>query len=264
MKISSVALFISLYLSACTSTVITLTPTVSTPISTAALTSVTPSPTVLLTPTDTSVEFNEDAFPLTKGAYWVYEGSVMWQEGDDTPVQEKRLMWKMEVVDTIQREHVRGYLLKGHPSDLIWYEPAKGRETHFIVQVGPKYYESDKIAWERLKDKKDLLIDLVYEGQMFLDLPLWSGKSFGETAQLTRLAPTYRWVVKNEQIVHLENIEGISPLEKLTQYTLMFQTLPDHTFIEFIPGIGITHFEYGHHGTISNVDMNLVEYHPGQ
>jgi hypothetical protein len=221
------------------------------------------SQTPTIQPSYQSITEFMDAFPLKKGAYWIYEGSVMWQQGDEAEVMDEHLTWKMEVVDTIQREQVKGYLIKGHPRDLAWYEPDKERGTYVVVQVGSKYYESREKTWERLKDENDLLIDLVDEGQIFLDLPLWSGKFFGETAQLTRPGISYRWFVSEEQSVYLTDIKGVPSLEQRLQYTLAFRTLPDHIIIEFVPGIGITHYEYGHHGTVSNVNVRLVEYYPG-
>jgi hypothetical protein len=219
-------------------------------------------PTAQPTPTPQLVELEWDIFPLAKGAYWVYEGPVRWQEGVE--VREKHFTWKMEVVETMERGPVKGYLLKGHPYDLTWYEPGREPEPHVIIQVGPKYYDSDLEAWERLKDEEDYLVDLVHESQIFLDLPLWPEKFFGDTAQFTRSDFMYYWLVEEEQTVQLKEIKGIPASEEWTQYTLSLRTLPDHEILEFVPGLGITHYVYGHHGTVSNVDVRLVEYHPGQ
>jgi len=39
--------------------------------------------------------------------------------------------------------------------------------------------------------------------------------------------------------------------------------LPDHTIIDFVPGIGITGYSYIHHGTVSEVKVKLVDFRVG-
>jgi hypothetical protein len=37
--------------------------------------------------------------------------------------------------------------------------------------------------------------------------------------------------------------------------------LPDDTEFDFVSGIGITSYEYHHHGTIAETELHLVEFH---
>src|SRR5262245_626061 len=140
----------------------------------------------------TSTKFSLEGESEAKGAYWIYEGPVMWE--GDTGVRRENLTWKMEVIDTIERGHVKGYLLKGHPGDLTFYEPGREPEQNVIVQIGPKYYYGELETWKRLKDKEDDLVGLLDENAIFLDLPLWPEKFFGETAQFTRTDAMSRWL----------------------------------------------------------------------
>ena len=41
-------------------------------------------------------------------------------------------------------------------------------------------------------------------------------------------------------------------------------TMPDSSSFGFIPGVGISGYAYRHHGTISEVDVHLIEFHPGE
>lgn len=59
------------------------------------------------------------------------------------------------------------------------------------------------------------------------------------------------------------HVEGISASETINEYTVYLVTLPDHTIIHFAPSIGITQYEYVHHGTVSAANVKLIEYHPG-
>ena len=101
------------------------------------------------------------------------------------------------------------------------------------------------------------------EAQLFLDLPLTGEKVFGETDQITRTDRSYCWFVDGEENSALDGVSGISPTDRFRQYRLVYQTRPDHVIMHFVPGIGITHFEYVHHGTVSECDVRLVEYRQG-
>ena len=151
----------------------------------------TPTPTLPPTSTPEPTPVVRADFPLEKGAKWVYEGTVKWQV--EAEIVEDTVTWTMEVIDSIERLHVKGYRLKGLPLDLAWYEPGQEPGTHIIVQVGSKYFYGDENTWQRLQDSDDLLMELVTEWNLFLDMPLQADKYFGETAQLTRGDFSYFW-----------------------------------------------------------------------
>ena len=204
-----------------------------------------------------------NAFPLVEGAYWIYKGQVLWMELGDTTgiVNEDTLTWKMEVLEVVNRGNVTGAFMKGHPDDLNWYEKGKERGFYVIIKVGSKYFYGDTKDWERLKDKNDNLIDLVNISNLFLDLPLWKGKKYGEDAQLTRTDYYYCWFVTDKKEVYFKEIEGVEADVKRKQFSIMYRTNPDHVIIEFTPNIGITRYIYQHHGTVSEVDVKLIEYY---
>jgi len=215
-----------------------------------------------LSPTVPPVDELAHYFPLAPGAYWVYQGNVKWTE--DTTIKEATVTLKMEVVEAVRRDHVVGYRLKGYPTDLAWYDPTRPSADHVIIQVGPnRYYESTPEALARLKDQNDFLLDLVDESQLIVDAPLTPGKLFGEVGQTTRPDNSYCWVVDDAQKPQLTNVPGVPNLTGLSQYTLRFQTLPDHQIIEFVPTVGITRYVYNHHGTVAEADVKLIEYHAG-
>jgi len=39
--------------------------------------------------------------------------------------------------------------------------------------------------------------------------------------------------------------------------------VPGYEIIEFVPGVGITRYTFFHHGTVSETDLRLIEYHKG-
>jgi hypothetical protein len=207
------------------------------------------------------------AFPLAKGAFWVYEGPVTWTpDGADKP-QEKVMTWKMEITDVIERDWVQAAVVKGHPMDLAFYEEGRKPDDYLLVSVrGQQYYlvAGDAVAdaLKKLKDAEDPLTDLVKDTDLILDLPLTPGKAFGETAQITRPDNMYVWVVGAEQKAQLSKVKG-APAAALTESELTFTTLSDNATVKFVPGVGITAYEWNHHGTVSTVDVKLIEYHAG-
>ena len=208
-------------------------------------------------------------FPLSKGAYWVYQGNTKWTKRDlSGEVIERTLTWKMEVVDTITRGHVYAAVLKGHPGDLNFYHEGKEPGDYLIIRVGrEKYYILDGKAMKRplgiLRREGNFLGGLVRESQLFLDLPLNPGKVFGESGHVTRQDRSYCWFVENEQPVELKEVKGISSKGKMFQYRLVFDTVPWYEIIEFVLGVGITRYTFFHHGTVSETDLRLIEYHKG-
>lgn len=58
----------------------------------------------------------------------------------------------------------------------------------------------------------------------------------------------------------LKNIKGRQSEKEGVKYLLARRTGPDHTFIEFMPGVGILRYTYGHHGTGAEADLRLVEF----
>ncbi len=214
----------------------------------------------------TTVDDNNSAekyFPLSDGAYWIYQGTVTWEDAGE--IRSETLNWKMEVVEVIDRGEIVGYRMLGHPGDLAWYEDGKKRSDYAIIQAGSgSYYLSDLHILERLKDDNDLLDFLVNEEQLFLDTPLSPGKRICGAAFITNPYGDYCWVVGPQENVTLGNVVEDDESKLVTGYTIRYVTNPDHTIITFVPGLGITNYVYGHHGVLSEVDLELIEYSIGR
>ena len=187
----------------------------------------------------------ESDSPLSPGTRWTYQGRVRWAKAGSAEVTERTVTWEMEVLDTIKRRHLLAALLKGHPGDLAWYEESTRRADYLVLRVGTsRFYlmrdQQRDVVLNRLRDEGDALVDLVKDASLFLDLPLWPGKSFGDPDQLTRQDGLYQ------------------------QHRFSLRTLPDHQSVDFVPGIGITRYIYAHHGTVSEADVQLVAFRPGR
>jgi hypothetical protein len=205
----------------------------------------------------------EDYFPLRKGAYWIYEGNVRWTVINSADVEENVVTWKMEVQRVFQRNNIVGYEMLGAPWDLAWYEGGKQPSEYGIIQAGGNFYRTSIDTVGRLMDESDVLRALVNENQVFLDVPLIQGKKFCDTFSLARSDGMYCWSVGKEIQLDEVSIKGVNPSYKLIEYPIYNGTMPDHSIIHFIPGVGVSHYEYHHHGTVSDVEVDLIEYYPG-
>lgn len=202
-------------------------------------------------------------FPLVPGAYWIYEGNVRWTLANSSDVAEKKITWKMEVVRVFERNDILGFEMRGAPWDLAWYEEGKEPSEYGIVQVGSsRFYRTTVETLRRMIDEDDLLRDLVDDRNLFLDIPLVAGKKYCDAFSIARPDSMYCWRVGERAQIE-PSIKGINLSGTLTEYTISQYTLPDHSVFGFVPGVGITQYKYVHHGTISEVDVRLVEYHSG-
>ena len=198
-------------------------------------------------------------FPLQEGAYWVYEGIVKWTKPNSSDVVEEEIIWNMKVEKVFQRNNVFGYEILGAPWDLAWYEEGKQPSQYGIIQSGGKFYRTSVDSAWRLWDESDALISLVDEDQIFLEVPLITGMKFCEANSIARSDGMYCWNVIEEKQVEL-NVKGFDAEQTMTEFTIMQYTGPDHSIFSFVPGVGITRYQYVHHGTISEVDIRLVEF----
>jgi hypothetical protein len=205
-------------------------------------------------------------FPLSKGTYWIYQGKTKWSIPNK--VIEKNLTWKMEVIDTIEKGQYFIAIMKGHPHDLAWYQESKERSDYLIIRKGSnQYYIAFDALMKKILDKAktnpELLDKLLDDNSLYIDLPLYAGKKYGDPEQLGRPDNYYCWFVESEKQISLENIKGLPSNQTVTQYQLRFYTLPDHMVIKFVKGIGITGYIYVHHGTVSETDQRLIEFYKG-
>ncbi len=190
-------------------------------------------------------------FPLTKGNFWIYEGIVKYQTGGPQKATTQKVSLKMEVTEVYQRAQVTIAVVKGFPTDLINYEDSIKRNNYLIVSVNNRRYylirpERCDSVLAKVKNQKAELIDIVKEDELFLDFPLHKGEVFGETAMLTREDGYYSWKV--------------SESSKKDTFHISYKSSPASISFDFVPGKGITRYNYIHHGTISECNIKLIRF----
>ena len=211
-------------------------------------------------------EVNE-VFPLKKGNKWIYEGQVKWIPAGKESVLQKEVRLEMVVANVVDRGDIYAAILKGHPHDFVWYEEGVGCGDYLFVFLEGNYYflEGERVvqAIARLQDEKDDLNNLVNKDELFLSKDLmYKDRDRGVDQALSQQNRNYEWFLKSVRQIDLKDLrlKGLASSVLKVQYNLIFQTLPDDTTIEFVPGIGITQYKYIHHGAVAETDLRLIEF----
>jgi hypothetical protein len=205
-----------------------------------------------------------DPLPFAPGTTWVYKGTVWWTPVGRWNIYQERVTWEVEVADTIVRGDVHAAVMKGYPQDLAWLERERLPSEYLLIRVGgSRFYllggERGAVAERRLRDRQDPLVDLVYDSELLLDLPLRTGKRFCTADQITREDRFHCWVVESEAPADLRSIRGVDSNRAHTRYTIALRTGGEHQIYGFVPGVGFTSYAFGHQGTVSAVEVDLVQ-----
>jgi len=206
-----------------------------------------------------------DYFPLVKGARWTYQAKVDWAERTGSSgaigVQHVDLRWQCEITDVFETQNIRAARFYGWPSDLNWYERDRDRGWHVIVQIGASHYHllhetAGETVWRQITSDPTSLYNLLGGDNLILETPLVEGAIFGDFAQTYR--GQYCWKVMTERSYQSGLLRHGIKRKPAVEYVIRYWTNPDDTVVGFVPGLGMTHFQYRHHGTVSNVDAKLI------
>lgn len=198
-------------------------------------------------------------FPMEKGTVWSYAGTIRWTD-ETNSVREKQIEWSMRVVGRILKPGIEITYINGHPLDLCRYEQSKTPGNYLIARYRKSYYliwlESDK--WrevaEKIRIKDNGLVCPGERIELFLDLPLLQGMKFGGDDPSRS---DYCWRVDSATPADWNKLPITSETPN-SVFHLCYETNPDTTTFDFLPGVGITAFTYSHHGTVAEVNLRLT------
>lgn len=208
------------------------------------------------------------SFPLSPGTYWIYRGLVRsWVEGSSVG-KVTDLTWKMSVVRVVERDGIAAAVVSGFPGDVDWSEGHAEPQISILVETpAPKFYLKGEFDTQsvigQIDNSKYPLRDLIDADDLILQLPLSVGQRFGcDDDAAKRNDGMYCWVVGPPHPAALAGVKGVAPGTHVA-FEVAYRTNPDDTEIEFVPGVGITSYEYHHHGTTADTELHLVEFHSG-
>jgi hypothetical protein len=235
----------------------------------------------------------QELIPLTAGTYWIYKRTDRECAGEGL-VDEISMVHKLTVVDTLLQdrtkvalvedrnllEHLRRKRINDRGTVLEQHDESKHSPAVYTISLvfdSKRYYElildpSSETpeqkplgAWEALK--KEVVaghrIAEPDESELVMKLPADIGSSWAGPEG--RADGWYSWRV--EKIAKVQeaagNIAQFSLPAGTTEYSLAYRSCPGHELRDFVPGIGVTSFEYHHHGTLSEISDRLLEFHSG-
>ncbi len=205
-------------------------------------------------------------FALTPGTYWVYQGTVRWEDPEEEKPGSADVTWKMTVERVIRKKDVVAAVVTGFPADLDWSGGKSEPKPWLIVEN-----EKHEVYYENLGPEYDLtrlngddhVFDKFQVGDnLLLQWPLRPGAKFCDEEAKKREDEMYCWVVGESKKKKLENVKG-GPAGEQAVYRMQYRTLPDDTTMEVVEGVGLVSYEYHHHGTVADTELQLVEFHPG-
>jgi hypothetical protein len=204
-------------------------------------------------------------FPFHAGTYWVYKGTVGWYDYENDKPASEEVTWKMTVEKVIRKNGVVAAIVSGFPSDLDWTAGSTEAKPWLIIEdyKHEVYYENLGPGFDLTKfDGDDSVFNkFMVQDNLFFQWPLRQGAKFcGEEAK-GREDDMYCWVVEQTATRKLESVKGARAGEQAV-FSLHFRTLPDDTIAEVVPGLGILSYQYHHHGSVADTELQLVEFHP--
>jgi len=210
------------------------------------------------------------AFPLRAGFVWVYRGQVRWT-GKDNQVMEQELQWRVRVVAVLRRKRQLLAQLEGWPGDLAWYEPGKGPASIVLIhdpRRGLHLLEAPaaQSLWARLQaSARESVSDRdLAAAENLLPSTLAEGMAWGEPEALAREDGLYVRRIEEVGTQGLDGLGGWTGTRRAPFFRIAYRTHPDHTLMDFVPGLGFTRFAYVHHGTVSECDLKLVAIEAGR
>jgi len=203
--------------------------------------------------------------PFVKGRYWLYEGTVKYVKEDEVKgneVKEQHITrWKSEVIDTFEGKDFKVALLKGFPFELAWYQEDKPRRDVIV-------WLSNDGKFSVIRNEKNLVgrfAQIKATSKFPEDLADAGEVSFNSALRARDLkddglAIRYEWIVDNVWNAPFEPaVKGLPAAAEYKTIHLWYRGTPEHAFLEFVVGVGITAYTYVHHGTKGDCEVKLVE-----
>jgi hypothetical protein len=208
---------------------------------------------------------SDQFFPFTVGTYWVYKGTVRWDDPEEEKPGSAEVTWKMTVQRVIRKRGVIAAVVIGFPADLDWSagttepKPWLILETNkhqvYYLNLGPDFDLAKLNADDQLFDKFLVVDNLLFEW------PLKQDAKYCDEEAKKRDDGMYCWVVAQSKKKKLDSVKG-APTEEQTIFQMEYRTLPDDTTMEVVPGVGLLSYRYHHHGTVADTELQLAEFHP--
>jgi hypothetical protein len=153
-------------------------------------------------------------------------------------------------------------VVRGWIQELAWYEPGKTPGYSLLLARGHRLYhqaaQDSASALLSLQRAIEPGAALPQDWDLIVDSTLAVGHSYGQMAERgNRPDNLYAWYLESSETVRPPPGWVLSSPTVL-QWRLAYRTMPDHQLLDIVPGLGITHYVYGHHGTVADAEVKLI------
>jgi hypothetical protein len=162
--------------------------------------------------------------------------------------------WTTVVLESLQRGETPLMLVRGSLTELAWSDPQTEPRLSILscshgdlIRFTARTDDEVRVAWRSW--------DASYaaDAEVLLSTPLRHGEVFGQDPPREDIL--YAWYV--EFVESPARLPDSCESRGNTAFGLTYRTVPDRQFIEWRPGIGITSYEYEHHGSLASADVVL-------
>ena len=216
---------------------------------------------ILFRPSPLRAQSAAGAVPLEPGRTWEYRGSARWA-GPDQRVDSASIQWTMRILEVRDGPDRRVALVRGWIQELAWYQPGQVPGYSLLIARGDRLYHLDAAdsaaAVQALQRAVEPGATVPEGSELIIDSTLAVGHLYGGTeGRGTRSDTFYAWYVESSEPIHPPEAWSAAN-RKAVQWRLVYRTMPDHQILDLVPWVGVTHYTYGHHGTVADADVALV------
>lgn len=181
--------------------------------------------------------------PMLPGTTWTYRTQVSWTLENSATVRDTTFAWTVKVLASLHRDSSIVATVENWPTALAWWAPGQAPDTSLIVCHNNRVYHGLELTDDDL-----LFVFPLHEGALYAQDPP------------DRTDNMYGWYV--EQAVRMpEALVRLGANRQDSLYTVVYRTNPDHQIFDFAPGLGVSRYVYGHHGTVATAIATLVSAH---
>ncbi|MBI4885832.1 MAG: hypothetical protein HY824_01955 [Acidobacteria bacterium] len=198
--------------------------------------------------------------PLTQGASWSYHAAVSWTPAGATAPRDSVFTWVTTVISAVRNDSVVVAAVRNWPMALAWWEPSRQPVRSLIVCRAGQVYHVAPPAGPADAYRDALLLGAATpdRADFVLELPLRVGALLGRDLT-SRADALYAWTVESAAPVE-PRLRALAATAAESSYTVARRTLSDHQLVDFVLGLGVTRYQYTHHGVESAVDAVLIAY----
>jgi hypothetical protein len=174
-------------------------------------------------------------FPCVTGKTLTYRGQVRWTVENSNVVRSKPMTWQTRILSCKRKAHGFVWVIDGLPEDLVRYQPNR-KPGRYLFTQNANGFSKQKLPTEEGQPVEEIL-----------HFPAKVGDCLREDETTGRNGAMYCW-----------SIDSTRKTSQGQEWLLKYRSLPLHEAVTIIPEIGITSYEFEHHGTVASVKMRLV------